>query len=481
MKKFSIIFLTLFLISIVSANGLTITSNSDFNITKEQDIDKLINLTIYNSEPFDFYNIKPKNDDIITMTEIPILLSGQSINITATLNKNNNFNGEIEIRGDYNTTIGASNKTEVIKISYNNGFDKCNLDLVKGDSVIWINEDLDEVKLKNTDTNEYFTTINENENYTKVFSESIVLNYLAVWLVPFTDICQINVQNDSGLVHKSEYDAKINLDLNINYKNTTIETTFLTTSYSLDYNQNKEDVFAIKNTGNETAYIKLSSDNIVFSNDNFNLNAGDSINVDYEIKPFVTKTNDTNKTYNKLIKIKGNFPTLTKNISVYINYANLDNIITDGEIDFEYWGNLFNLICISNPNEPKIKKFCQNFQNNNNNLNSSRKLGDGWELIFLERYGNDLINSKDFRKLMLENEKTKTDIDTNQTKALESLLISIKEMEKTSNNSSMVSLFLIVLIGSGIFFTIIIYLIRNKLSELKINKSLGIYKREKWT
>lgn len=476
MKIFSILFLSLFLVSLVSANGLQITSNNSFDIIKEQDINKIIKLTIYNSEDFDFYNINFEDNNVITMTEIPVLLPGESINITATLNQDNKFNGEIKIRGDYNTTIGASNETEIIRISYDNGIDKCNLDLIKGDTVIWINEDLDNIKLKNTDTNEnYFTIINENENYTRTFTQPIVLNYLAIWVVPITEICQINVQNDEGLVHKSEYDTKINLNLLINYKNTILETSFLTTSYSIDYNQQKSDTFVIRNIGTETAKeIKLTSDNIIFSSNDFDLAVGGSINIDYEIISFVTKTEETNKTYNEIIRIEGNFETLSQNISIYIKYANLDNILSEGgEIDFTFWKNTLTLLCKAYPNEPEIKEFCQK-SINYGGLNSTRQLGEGWELIFLEKYGEDLMEKKDYRTSDLESKKTAEDILKNQTMILESLKAELEENNKNSENSSMVSLFLIILVGSGIFFPIMWILIRKKLKELKINKELEL-------
>ena len=223
MKKISLyLLLAIFMVSVVSANGLKIVGENSFNITKQQNVDTTFQVTIENQDSFTFHDINLEDESVGSMNGLLKLDSGQSANVTITLNKNNDFNGELKFTGKYEASLGASNMTEIIDINYDTGVSKCDMLLIKGDRIIWNNEDLDEIKLKNTQTGEYFATIKQGENYTKIFSEETTLEYVAIWITPFTEICKIEVQNDEGLVHASKYDAKVNLDLKISYLSTTI-------------------------------------------------------------------------------------------------------------------------------------------------------------------------------------------------------------------------------------------------------------------
>lgn len=348
MKKLFILLLNLFLISFVSANGLQITSSS-VEINKTNNIDIYFNINITNQETFKFYNIT--SNSIISFDKFD-LESGQTKIINAKISSNDNFNGTIKIIGEYYTNLGSSNETEIITID-SSGLDLCNLDLIKGDTIIWKNTLSGDVKLKNLNSGEYFTTINGNSNYTHKFQESIEFDYQVFKTgLPFSDICPLNIRPESGYIHSSEYDAEFDLNLNINYEPTIINTIFLEDSYILNYNSQKEDIFKIINNGNNIAKnIKLSGEWFEFDLNNFDLAIGESKNIGYTIKPIIFQTNKTNKTYNKLIKIEGNFNTLEKSINIFINHQNIEGIYGNSSYDKEQLKNIVNFFCSIYPDD----------------------------------------------------------------------------------------------------------------------------------
>ncbi len=347
MKKINLLFLLLF-IPLVSS--LQITSPNEINITKTAGENQQIELQIKNPHSFTIFNISIK-EDIATMPKFD-LEQGQQANITATITTDSNYDGKLTIIGEYETTIGSSNETEEIIVSYYNGIDKCNLNLIKGDSVKWINEDTDEIILREIDSNSNFATIPKGDSYTKTFNNPTNFKYEAIWVSPFTPICSINVMDDEGLVHNTEYDAEIQTNINIEYPPTTIETTFLQTEYEINHNQQLEDVFKIKNIGNKPAKnIELSGEWFEFDNNNINIPAGQSKNIGFKINPNIIRTNQTNQTYQKQIQIKGNFETINQTIEIFIPYKKLSYSENITEIDEELIKNFIKVFCENNLEE----------------------------------------------------------------------------------------------------------------------------------
>ncbi len=479
--KISVFFVFLFAVSMVSANGLGIVGENTFTIEKNQSVDTEFQVTIQNQDSFTFYNITLEGEGVAAMSKISELGSGQSANVTIRLNEDAAFDGKLKIIGEYEASLGASNQTEIVEISYEDGVDRCDLSLVKGDSVMWKNNGLDEVRLKDTNTGEYFLTIEDGKNATRLFSEPIVLEYVGVWIIPFTEICTIEVSDDEGLRHNLEYDTEITLNLSILYKETSIETTFLSTSYSLDYNRVRSgEYFSIKNTGSEILRVeKLSSDWITFPENEagFNIGVGDSANIEYEISPMVRLTNETNKTYIKTILIEGNFPSVKNNISIYVKHANLDEIIGGDHLTEDWFDNMVDLGCLAFPDNERCKRTISYY---NGSSGSGLEFTEESSILFLEKYGEDLI---------VENKDRKADAEfkANLSETMEQIddRLGVVENETTttnevSRNASNTSLFLVVLIASGIILTIVTILIIKQRRKMKVEKDLGISTEESY-
>ena len=353
MNKLLILILTsIFLLSFINAEGLLI-SNNNYNFDKTYGENKTINILIQNTEDFTFYNIRSEDESKVYFTHFN-LNGNTNKTFNATVIINEDFDGEIKIIGDYYTSIGSSNNTYHVDLDYNTGATPCNIEIIKGDSINWTNKDSSKnFKIKNYDTSEIIYELPASQTYKIQFNEPREINYIGEWLgMPFTQICNINILDDEGLVHSNSYDAKINLNINLIYHETTIEVTFLETNYEIKFNENKEDIFSIRNIGGAIAKnITLQGDWFTFTKNNFDLQPGSSTNVGYTIQPLLTLTNQTNITHQKEVRISGNFGNVTQTFNIFVPFASISTNFYNGSIDIEAMRSLFNAWCQMYPNE----------------------------------------------------------------------------------------------------------------------------------
>lgn len=342
-----VLVLGLLCLNLIYANGLNIDLNH-VEINKTSGTDAFVTLNIKNEETFKMYNVSFADTLIADKFDLE---PGQTKAIQFKITSNENLDKDITLTSFYQVNLGQSNKTETVNIYYDSGLDKCDLNLVAGDSVKWINNVLGDVLVKNVDTGEQIKTILEGQNHTLKFQNPINFNYQVYRIgLPFTNVCNINVISTNGLVHNTEYDAKIHLKLNIFFQETSIAVNFPTTFYNLSYNEQYSDIFSIKNTGDKIAKnIKLNGDWLTFDTNNFDLQPQQQINVGYTVKPSVFNTNQTNQIYQKEIKIEGNFPTTTQNISVFVKYANLGTSGNASDINEDVIAYLIEAYCSNHP------------------------------------------------------------------------------------------------------------------------------------
>lgn len=357
-----VLILGIFLISLVSANGLSIDPTS-INITKTADEDYYFNLIVRNTETFEMKNIAFL--DTIQANQFN-LASGENKTVQFKISSNDNLNKQIKLRGFYESNLGISNRTELVNLAYPSGADRCNLNLVEGDSVSWKNNVGAGIKIKNIDTNQEITSIDSGETKTIRFTQAQSVNYKVYLLsgVSYTDSCNINVMATTGLIHNTALDGLLTLNLTVNYPATSVTPFFLTTSYNLSYNEGYSDVFSVRNTGNKTAkHVKLSANWITFDKNDFDILPGQSVNVGYVIKPIIYETSQTNQNYISVVKIDGNFPQQTQNISLFVKYANIGSGIGNlSSLSPEVLQFFVQTICEKHPEFPecKISSSCGN-------------------------------------------------------------------------------------------------------------------------
>lgn len=443
------LFLFIFLINTISANGLNINV-TEVNINKSIDVDKEIVFLVTNEEPFDFANITFEENDIITVNKFS-LVSGESKNITAKIISDDFYDGIVTLRGEYETDIGTSNITEIVEIDYDDGFSVCHLNLVKGDTVIWVNNVVDEIKLINKDTGQSFATILEDSNYSQTFSVPVELDYYATWVgFKFTDYCSVDVMDDHGYVHNSEYDDTFHLNLTILYDKTTLELILFEDDYEIEYNEEVEDILKIKNIGNEDAYnVHLEAKWIDFDDNDFNLEKGDSKNIGYTISPDITETDETNKKYNLTVKVTGNFDKIEQNITVFIPYKSVFSSY-NGTIDTEVIENFIKSWC-KDDIELCEQIYCSV---NPDSCEDGQIVGsDSISQIFsedtiaklLEGYATLLEDEKVLGKNQLEADVGQTNQITNLNKNLSLMRIDLESLKESGDSLSGTIMFVVIL------------------------------------
>lgn len=320
MQSKVLLLLLLLIIPVVSANGLY-SSNQTQYINKTYGVNQDFIATIRNTDTIPFYNITIDTAGF-SMEKIPVLQPNQSANITITISTNENYKGKLRIVGYYQASIGASNETIPVEVSYVGGAVPCVFSAVVGDTISWRNIDTKILEMYNTNTNNKITTINPDGVYTQQLTSPVTFDYYFTWLGFDFSYCSINVLSDSGYITNPDLDALVDLDLKIDYKPTTIQPTFLVTDYSMSVLDTQDGLMTIKNTGTETAKkITLSGEWFSFTPNEFDLEPNITRTVSYKIDPNIATTNATNKTYIKNVGIKGNFPTQSQNFSIFIQYA----------------------------------------------------------------------------------------------------------------------------------------------------------------
>lgn len=479
-RKILLIVLLISILPLISANGLRIDPES-INVTKLNNQEKNISFTVFNEEPFSFYNMSSENN-LLSFGEFT-LGSGQNKTVNALINTNSNFEGVTRIKGTYFSNVGQQNITENLTVN-DNGISLCNLDLIAGDKIIWNNDLFSEIKLKNVDSGDYFATIPGKQNHEQHFTSPIEIRYLIYRAgVPFGDICTINIESTNDYSHKLAYDGILTLNLTIDYGQTNMTYSFLSDSYSLSINEEKEDIFSIKNTGSTIAKDIIISGNWTrFSTGgadykeiiSLDVPPGESKNIAYKISPQVSTTNQTNKHHNITIEIKGNFETLRKTLDIFVQYYDLDSIFQGTSVDKETMRQFIKLYCEQDPDAcPKI-------------IVNASSLGRNITLVTTEDawIESQEANSR-FQEQMLSSVSTITERQDNlETKFDSKITTNDEEKVKLDDINDSVSIMtyvvwaLISLIVLSILGYMVYYISQRSLVPIKLSKYFG--RGERW-
>ncbi len=475
-----VVFASLIVLFSFLSSALEVTSDTTFNINKTQNIDKEIQLTIRNNEIFEIVNITSSNQDILEFDKFN-LDSGETKNITATIVNNNNFEGEIIIKGYYQTDVGEANETHIVEVQYTEPkLSQCDFSIIKGDSVRWVNNVPDYITLKNTETQNIIKEINENDNYTSKFETIEDLKYIILRRgYVFTQECKITVLDTSGYVHNPQYDESLYFIINMEYEPTEINLNIIEDEFEMEFTEQKQDLFLIKNIGDKKAkQIQLSGKWLSFSHNNFDLDAGESKTLGYTITPIITQTNQTNKTYKINITADGNFDIKREELEVFIKYSQISddyNLTTIDESVIKY---LLKQYCEDHPDEdfcqPKVIRYYNSTQEKFNYTFSREQVDNLWGFMF-EKADEDKEITKQ------QNEKIEKSLNAslssqNMTKEIKNNIV---ELKKQAEQSNALAIFFGLFFGFLVSLGVILYLIINERARHKITKFVGFQKGEK--
>jgi hypothetical protein len=340
MKKNNFLFLgcyalICFCLVLNSVSALQIINQSSFDINKTVGKDSYITFILKNDDPVNKrVNLTFDTNSFIVMPKINELLSGQSVEVTATVYSDNTVNSDARIKGYYFADTGISDKTSEVIISSSGGVDKCSFSVYQGDTVKWIHNDATrEVKLWNADTNTIEQVIGGGQNFSKKFDFPTRFTYYLTKYIDtnkVTQNCDISVLSTQGYINDPNTDAIIHINSNPKYENTNLSINIFETNYNITIGSESDGVLLIKTNGNRIAKnVHLSAGEYTnwfkFSANNFDLDSQQTKSITYTIKPQLTNTNQTAKTHNIQLVIEGNFNNVYQNFSVYIPYAVIDS------------------------------------------------------------------------------------------------------------------------------------------------------------
>jgi hypothetical protein len=469
------IFILLLLIPFSLANGLDI-SQTTIEINKTVGTDYFVNLSIKNTLPFNMYNIS--FNEVLKADKFN-LIAGENRTVQFKVDTDTNVVSTLVLSGFYEANLGVSNKTEKVVIDFYSGFDRCNINLIQGDSITWVNNVLGEIKLKNAGTSEEIATIPEGQNYTLRFNYPSNINYYAMRTgLPFTSTCNLNVMGTSGLVRNNEYDDTIYTKVNISYEKTVAYALFPTTSYNLSYNEQYDDVFTLRNTGQKVAKnVRISATWISFDRNNFDLQPGESINVPYTVSPAIYDANQTNREYLSNIKVEGNFDTINQTIKIFVKYANIGSLSNLSNINEDVIRYLLNAYCEDHPTFNLCKSSSSSSTNNTRIVSI-----EVTEEVYKAQIQEDALFKDQVRNYI----KQDNEIKVNQSGAMASIDSNFKnityqvgELSNSVDESNGVVLFSVVFLLFIVCLAILVVTLYKQRSKLKLIKSIGLKSGEK--
>lgn len=473
-NKFYLVSVLFFCIISFTSASLQLSSNTwIFNKTYNVNLPIIFNIS--NSDSFSYYNVSLFPNEYFSNFIINEIPAGASVSVNATIISNNNINTTIRLKSFYYTNVGLQNKTWHLNISsYTDSFSPCSLSIVKGDKVIFNNKLSNPITIKDVNNNIDVSTVPATSSYIMNFPSPITFRYI-IYIVGFqlTPICSINSLDTTGLVNDPDKDFLINFNLKNNYESTTIDSNLLNNNFSMDFFEQKEGILTISNIGNKTAFnINLNADWMSFSPNNFNLNIGESKGIIFKINPLIFSTNDTNRSYSKIITISGNFNSKSLNTSIFIKHALFDSA-NSSRADIDY---LIKEFCPQYPNSVLCNGSGQNiiykYINNNSDTAISynmtgKEMRDLW--LYLFSLGDKIETNNNYQKEQVYNINNNTEAIDDKVLNVDSKLNSLQEEQINAKTNILFLIIVLLFIFVIAIVVLLIYLSKKikKINELR--------------
>lgn len=335
MSIHKILLLLFFIFSISIVNALPIlvsTNNIAINVTKGTVYSYYINVTNPNS--YILYDVH-SDSSVITSNSLTLLPNEtKQLSITISTLNTGTFTLSSTIVGftqvncsDISTNLQTINITRA-------GANPRNINICKNSNVVYINNYGSSIYVNIEYLNTSTLVANDNS-----FSQNYPNSGSFVYRIePLIDLGTVTV-TDSGIkVHSIDDDTTLNFNVVSRLDKTTINATFSNLNFNMSYNALQSGYVLIKNTGSKTAEgIKLTGEWIVFDKNNFDLSVNEEKAINYVISPTISVTEDTDKSYNKTIRITGNnIDTIDTTVNIYILFS---NVITANLSSPEWWIN----------------------------------------------------------------------------------------------------------------------------------------------
>lgn len=479
-KLFFLALVCVFLITLVTANGMKVFPNPVI-MNKSVGTDETIVLTISNEDSITFSNISfakyisgtsELTNDYISFPTIASLLSGANITVTAIVKSNININKVINIQGFFNSSVGPQTKQWDVNLTrngYNVEMSPCNFNVIVGDTIVWENTVYDQtdfkMKVVSGTIPESDAIILINQSFQKTFTDSGTFVYqFYVSSIDVSGVCSITVRNTNELVNDATLDALLNLQVNVNYKPTTITNVLsVYTTTVKPFQKTEIAIMTLTNNGNEVAHnIILSGNWFTFSKNNIDLEPNVSTSVIIYVEPIVSSTSDTDKIYNIVLTIDGNFPLLSNNFSLFVQYQAIGSLngTTTEQLD-----SLLRGFCERNP---EVCRPIQIIQGNNGTSGivqvniTQEQFRDIWIHMFASDEARQTLDN--YIKENIDLLKTDVRTTTGTVQQLNQTLTDLQENQSSSMQGVIVFIIIVVLVIVIFLIGMLIYLRRRRVA-----------------
>jgi hypothetical protein len=336
---------TLVLISTISADLIINPDNKEINMKFNQATNfslSLKNTFDYKITDIEFTNLtnigsmnkidlNPNETKVITINLNPTTAGYREINSIVTFN--------------YLVDLPTGTRTSEVNITDNGYYPNYKV-IRKGDTIKWSNRD----DITHSVTGASFDQdIPVNGSFQYTFNSVGEFNYQDL-IMFFGGTIKVINSTEPEKVHDPSLDKLFNLKLDVRLDNTTLQINNNNQNYTIEAMGQQQGFLDIKNIGNEVAQRVIISDSLnwlSYDSNSFDLTKNTNNLVKYTISPLILSTNETNKTYNIELKIKGSNTNEYKiNLNIFIPY---NNNFADPNTAEGFLANYQNF-CRANPN-----------------------------------------------------------------------------------------------------------------------------------
>lgn len=326
-KKEKIIFIFLFLLvlPVVTAFNIDLAKN---NISLTTGETKYIDINITNPLNITFYNLSlTGSNDISLESEINLIESNQTIKKRLKINTDTAYNQDVTLtlKGFfYSNTTYDPRQYNITIDDY--GFNPNVLTIRVSDTVKWTNKGTVSHTITKNDLSWDSGLIPVNNNYSRTFTAVETVDYLDT-VTSLGGILYVQSNTLPLLTHNEDYDTSFTININSELVETDLEIILYDDNLTIEYFSIDESALEVKNKGEERASNIMLYDNLnwtTFNENDFTLDSGKSNVVTFFVKPNITNTNDTNKTYELKIYSKGSNTNETySTLDIFIPYSDV--------------------------------------------------------------------------------------------------------------------------------------------------------------
>lgn len=309
----------------------------DLEVTLPSDVSVLVG----DEYPFEFTVKNIGSDPLydLTFSSVKDTVFSQHVNLS--VNEQKTLNGTVFATEEFNNTfvmtsaflyeITEPSTPKSVSVDFDsNGFNPESIELFVGDSVDFFNTLSSDATLKEFSGKIGDVDISAGLNETVLFSN---VGEYRIFHQQLGFIIDISVINGSvgNFAHSSTLDEISSISISSKRKPSDLDITILNQDFDINYDDAGQGIVNIENKGTGLAEnIELTSNMsewISFEENNFTVDAGNNKLIKFFLNPEISKTKETNKTYQIKLTVSEGGKSTSESFNVFIKYANLNEIV----------------------------------------------------------------------------------------------------------------------------------------------------------